>query len=1264
MEKDTSLNNYIKTLQGEIKTSSIFNIDLTSKKYLRIMEDDFLHLFDVLKKDLPLVFVSLPNGDNTSINNYRKSDKYALNNVFTSLNDKEQNQLLNDFLNKYNNEIQNKSSTNFYLSFGYLKYSLNPFQKEVNNAPLMFIPVEKFYIKDDSYFLKLNVNDVLLNEALIEKLKKERSLDLSYPLDSSFNIASYLYYVNAKVKPLNWNINNYFILGFYPVNKYYDYKVIVKNKDKILEQKLIKKLTYLNSEFFNFSSHDDNILDSKFLSLLELSNEEFSVLKKVASKEDLFIQTNSEESSLHIASNIILSYLLNNQKLLVVYSSQDYKNKLLNIIKNNSFDDFVLSLDSSLDSKKSLISDVTNIDKYLNYSTYKQNEIINEDIKNYYQSKNNFKSLLNILRTKKNNLGISINRIIELYYELKNYPLITASINDAYRLTKDNINYYLNMIDEFNKSISSLQCPINKHPFYGLDKKKLLKNDYLVLKNSSTQLTTYLNDAIIMLINSNIKYDYPNVSTLKEYKTLLNILSFLDDYQYDVSYLKMDNLDDIYDSLISIKAQDYKLKLFIDDLVDKYTRKIHFISTDIINEYNTLDNKKSINKKIKKLLGDSSLNNQEISYIIASMDNYYKTLNNNHEAKEKIPPSLLTYLNEDKLDVLRNIINDINTFKLTLKKFDIKFSIDNYYKDNSKDKKMLRRTLQTLFNRILENEKIVQTYFSKEIYDFENIELSNFYSKMQEISSKFISINEYTSYYSLLNTLNNTYDHLGDELIKYDIKDFKNIFLKRFYYDFIFTSLKRNEEFNSYSKDALLLELEKFYSSDTKRKELISNILKDYLYLYVRKNNQTLKQEGMSLKNSIVKSQAIPPLSSLTTSLVNEISSLKPCIFVPYSKVSQLLKEDKYAYDGILYLINEEMEINDILPSIYKGKTSIFISCRYLLKDDINTYLMNDLSKDNLLKNVSSSLDNIYYKQEERISPLKGNFFDKNTKVYLKELLIDKGFNVQIDYHFLSYNVDLLVSMPDKENKIGIILDHLSYSSPEEASDNFVKEIDILSKNNIIPYRIFTSAYFLNEELENKDLISFIISNSDTPIKKNKIVKKQLLMDYLFPLYVEPNEIYYSINKKNLSKKELLLKLVTESAPISINDLDIVMGTNTNSLLSSYIKSNILEQEDNFIYVPNKKITFRRVDRSKNIIRNIDNVSNKEIYDAIYQIVNNQGSISIDKLVKMILLSLGYKKTNPSINKKILDDILYLKSKSIIFENDGILYKDLNNEKE
>ncbi len=818
------------------------------------------------------------------------------------------------------------------------------------------------------------------------------------------------------------------------------------------------------------------------------------------------------------------------------------------------------------------------------------------------------------------------------------------------------------MIDEFAKSITSLLCPINKHPFYGLNKKKMVKKDYLVLKNAETQLTTYLNDAITMLINSNVKYNYPNVTTLKEYKTLLNILSFLDDYKYDVSYLNMDNLDDIYDSLITIKAQDYKLKSFIDDMVDKYTRKIHFINEDIINEYSFNNDKKSINKKIKKLLGDNSINNQEIKYIIESMDNYYKTLNNNHDAKVLLPPSLLTYLNEDKLDVLRNIINEINTFKLMLKKFDIDFNIEDYYKDNSKEKKMLRRTLQTLFNKILENEKIIQEYFSKDIYDFENSDLSSFYEKMQEISSKFISINEYTSYYSLLNTLNNTYAKLGDELVKYDPKDFKNIFLKRFYFDFILSSLKRNEEFNSYSKDALLLSLEKFYSSDFKRKELISNILKDYLYLYVRKNNQLLKEEGTLLKNSIVKSQAIPPLSSLTTSLVNSISSLKSCIFVPYSKVSQLLKEDKYAYDGILYLINEDMEINDILPSIYKGKTTIFISPRYLPKDDINTYLMNDLSKDNLLKNVSNLLDNVYYKQEERISPLQGNFYDKNCKNHLKELLSNNGFNVKVDHHFLSYNVDLLVSQPDKENKIGIILDHLPYSSPEEASDNFAKENEILNNNNIIPYRIFTSAYFLNEELENKDLISFIISSSTTPITKNKIITTKLLMDYLFPLYVDPNEIYYSINKKNLSKKEILLKLVNECAPISINDLDIIMETNTSSLLSSYIKNNVLEQEDNFIFIPNKKVTFRRVDRSKNIIRNIDNVSNKEIYDAIYQIVNNQGTISIEKLVKMILLSLGYKKTNPSINKKILDDILYLKTKSIIFENNGILYKDLNDE--
>ena len=1254
--ENSSLNNWLNSIQKEIRESSLFNVDLNSNSYLKIMEDDFLHLFDVIKKDYPLVFVSLETSDYISINTYRKSKDYALNNVFTSLGKEEQKKVLDSLIEVYNKELNLTSSTSLYLSFGLLKYSLNPFSKEVFSAPLIFLPIEKFYLKDNQYFLKVNYNDILLNDALIYKIKKERSIDLSYPIDTSFNISSYLYYVNGKVKPLNWNVSNTFLVGSYPISKYYDYKAILEHKEEINSKKLIKKLSYINSEFYNFASRNNNPLESKFLSVLELSNNEYSVLKKVASKNDLFLQTSDEDSSLHIVNDIILSYLLNNQKLLVVYSSSSYKDKLLDIINYNNFSDCILSYDSSLDFKKNLINEVTSLDKYLSYSTYKQKDIISEDIKAYYQSKNNFKSMINFLRTKKANLNLSINNAIELYYELDEYPLINVDINDAYRLNKDNLNYYLNLINDFSNAVSSLLSPINEHPFYGFNKKKMVKEDYSALRKASTKLTIYLNDTLYMLINASIKYSYPNVNNLIEFKALLNVLSFLDNYKYDISYLTKDDLDEEYDEIVKIKAQDNKLKEFITDFINKYTRRVTLISEAIINDYNSSLEKKQINKKIKKIIGDSSLKEKEISYIISSMDNYYKMIKKNHESKNNIYPPLIKYLNEDKLEELRNIINDINTFKLTLKKLNASFDIEKYYLDKSKDKKLTRKTLQTLFNNILENEKVLQEYFSKDIYNFEELDLDLFYNKVQLISSRFISINEYTSYYSLLNTLNNTYSSLGNELIKYDYKDYKEIFLKRFYYDFINLSLERNDDFNAYSKDSLLLNLSKFYSDDNKRKDLIIDILKDYLYAYVRRYNAYLNEENTNFKKAIVLSKTIPPLTNIFSSLKASLYNLKPCIFIPYNKVSLLLKDDIYAYDGILYLINDEMNINDILPSIYKGQTSIFVSNKYLSKDDIDAYLSTNNETNNLLSNVTSSLENVYYQKEDILEPLKGNFFDRHTKDHLYNFLINHGFNVIKDYHFQSYNVDLLVNVPTSQNKIGIILDHLSYLSPEEASSTLIKENDLLKKVNIIPYRIITSAYFYNEEIENNDLIDFIYSHSKTVLEKEKVVKKELLMDYLFPVYNEPKKVYFSIDKKGLSKEEVLLTFIKKVYPISLKELRNIFQKDID-VLPDLIDKSLVEEKDGFIFIPNEKVAFKRVKRNTDQIRKLDSVSKYELYNAVYEIVNNVENISKDKVIKMILLSLGYKKTNPELNKKLFDIITYLVEQNIILENNEILSK-------
>ena len=161
-------------------------------------------------------------------------------------------------------------------------------------------------------------------------------------------------------------------------------------------------------------------------------------------------------------------------------------------------------------------------------------------------------------------------------------------------------------------------------------------------------------------------------------------------------------------------------------------------------------------------------------------------------------------------------------------------------------------------------------------------------------------------------------------------------------------------------------------------------------------------------------------------------------------------------------------------------------------------------------------------------------------------------------------------------------------------------------------------------------------------------------------MYKDPHLVYYSLDKENLSLVDQIKEMITQCAPISIKELELIVKENTREIVSKLEKNKEIIIEDNFIYLPKQKVQFRRVNRSEDYYRPLEYVSNKELYDAIYQIVNYCNNIQKDTVIKMLLLSLGYKKINDFLYGYMESAIAFLLNRKVIFiEDDNILYKDL-----
>ena len=1269
MEKNATLLKWLSQMEAKLSNSPLINMDFSKNENIRIMEEDFISLFNSIIQGETFKLVDLEKtspSESYDINLYRKSEAYTGKELFTNLDKSVQKEALKSLYEISSNNLSHKSVSSTYLCFGLLRYKLNPIASSTCEAPLILVPVNIIHDPEtDSYSIVGSKNEVLLNAPLVEKMHKERKLDLSYPIKSDFSISNFLYYIGVKVKPLNWHVNNYVVLANLDHNTYYNIKAIKDNADKISEQDFFKRIAYPNSEFYSFSNKPSNLLDSKFLSVLEMENEEHGILKKIINKEKIVISTPTQDSQSHLVTNIALSYILNNQKVLVVYSNEKQKDSLKEAINTQGFSKFVADLNPQYLDKKALLTDILDFDKY--HVTFKSTKtaVVNESLNKYYSYKNEFKRLLNSLRTNKNHIGSSVNKVINEYYRLSSLPLINIEIKEANKYSKESLSHILTRIKVLSDSIENLNCELKEHPFYGLNKKQMYKDDYIPLKSSAISLTTHLDDANTLFKYAEENYKFPIPHTLKEFKALLNILSFASDYPHLDKWIDIEDLDGIYDTLVEVLEEINTLNGIHFNLVDKYTRKVSFLSEKLINKCFEEKKGKKARKKVKKLLGGHLLES-DVDYIIDSLKDYFDRVQIAKDKVKDFDPTLVAFMHRNKLKELREIINSINFYKNNLKyiKEHKDFDIHEHLNQKNKDRLMLRRSLQTLFNDILKHQIILQSYFDSELVDFTTLPLEEFNNKVKQMSKEFTKINDYTAFFVSLHKLNELVPSLGNELLNNGKNtDFEKIFLRRFYYDFLISTFSSNPVFKDYSKETIYAQLRNFSSTNVKRKEMIRNILDNYINLYLRKNYVALRANEVKPIALILKEGTrVLPISTITNTVKNSLFNLKPCILIPHEYVGQYLNDDVYSYDAVIYLSDESMVINDALSSMHKASTVIIVNSKFVSNNPIDNLKPKTKDLYNFIDNAKHAYPEIKIDLEGKIVPLNGNFYDVPVKEYISNQLNKYGFESRVDRTIDGNTIDILVRVPNTRSAVAVMIDHLSYNSPESAYNNIAKEDAAIKALGYEPYRIFPSAYFANEELEQKELNEFVVKTSklipEPKVKKNKV----LLMNHLFESFKDPHVVYYEIKKDNTPVVDIIKEMINRCAPISVDELELIVKENTRDIVRKMEKQKEIIIEDKFIYLPKQNVHFRSVNRDEDYYRPLEYISKKELYDAVYQIVNHCNNIQKDTVIKMILLSLGYKKINDFLYNYIEHAINFLLNKKVIFiEDDNILYKDLEN---
>ena len=77
MEKNATLNKWLSNMEANLNNSSLFNMNFSTNENIRIMEEDFISLFNTIIEGETYKIVGLEKSSNSesyAINQYRKSE--------------------------------------------------------------------------------------------------------------------------------------------------------------------------------------------------------------------------------------------------------------------------------------------------------------------------------------------------------------------------------------------------------------------------------------------------------------------------------------------------------------------------------------------------------------------------------------------------------------------------------------------------------------------------------------------------------------------------------------------------------------------------------------------------------------------------------------------------------------------------------------------------------------------------------------------------------------------------------------------------------------------------------------------------------------------------------------------------------------------------------------------------------------------------------------------------------------------------------------
>lgn len=1264
MENQIKVNLWAEQFLKELNAGSLTDFHANENGCLRMVNrryDEIFHLLcegkTIRVANLELINKTLSQALNDAENEDAQNQRIS---IFTSEDYKVQNKKFSDLL---------KKEDPLYMTFGLLDYYEDN-RMLIKSAPLILMPIRLEKLSDqEAYQIRCVHHEVRLNDALVSRLMETRRIDISYPLENDFSLIEYLTYVATKVRNSHFSVNNGCFITALNTEVYYMHQDFITRKNEISALPLVKSVSYLNSEFFHLNKPVSMRLDHHFLSLLDLDNEEYKILKKIDLRENTVLKTNSVKNRHHLLINILYDFMLNNKNILITYGNETTHEELKSFIRDHRLEELTLDLSTESSVKEEIVEKLLNQEKLeFDVKLLDQNRI-DETVDTYYRLKNNFKKLINALRKSNDPLQLSVNRAIYEYFALKDYPLLEVAIPNADLIDENKIREYTASIRAFVSSLENLKCNYQDHPFYGFINLTLSQEQYLELRDKIVALGAEFDPAVRAFDILKEKYYLPSPKNLREMKCVLNIVSMIVNcISFDDFWFETENVDSVLEELKQHNAlfeNELQMKAKI---ISIYEDKVFLIDHKELKSQ--LENRPLTRKILRSyqpyFMKKARIDETILSHLESELEEYYRV----HEQVENLLEKYSVFkefYHEGAFDIdrIKERFAEVKKFKAYcayMKNSGEEYSYIEMKKLNEEQIKQLeidRRKCQLAFNHMLNLINYLQKYFDPEISDFSTMPLIALNSRVSRAGKNFSSINSYLDFYLTYKKLNRVIPTLADHLLTYPQTEmFIPMFMKRFYYDYAKTLIGGNPLFRDYAKDTFSQSIGNYREYNAGRLEIIDALIKNNMKQNVQTNAIAMRSvEGPYLNALMNESIRILPLSYLLSNARTTVTTLFPVILMPVQEVSSLLLNQTYRFDLNIVMGDEAMLTRSALPGCSRADQTIVFDYRLLQQKDPDLLLRQ--SSENFVCSALQSLSSLsYVSSTYRANILNANTVDRPLKMHLADRLRKENFLVSTDVSTSLGTVDLLVKVPNSMRPTAILLDRLSYYSLEAAMESFQETEECIGHLGFACYRLITAIYFQDEEKEFSGLVDFITRNTVKEKNIQKVTRIRPLVEVLFQVYQDPEETYFRIRDKSIkSNTEVMKELLKECAPIRREDVLAVMGEEAVATLATLQMDGTVRIANGFVFLNDVPVSFRRVPKDSGYQRPLNTVSNEEIAEAIRQIVM-QKSLPEDDVIKLILLCLGLKKMNHSHYFRVQNIIRELIEDRQVFIREGILYKE------